>query len=173
MLAATARVHPFVIDRGKTVARRIRDSMVVPDGLMAPAFLRHTRPSGTLSRFAAHEPAARLASRVTQAFVDASARPLSAPRMSSAATFGRDFVPAGAHTLQAAALRRRRGPVGMTLPQVSRVVTGPGDDVRGLAGVVRDTLDPLESVAPGCSTGWRPGGWHARRRAADARGRRA
>ncbi len=150
LLAATARVHPFVIDRGKSVARRIRDSTVVPDGLMAPAFLRHTRPSGTLSRLTAHEPAARLASRVTKAFVDASAPAAQRPEdVERCATFGRDFVPAGAHTLQAVALRRRRVPVGMTLPRVSRVVTRPGDDVRGLAGLVRATLDPLASVRAG------------------------
>ena len=151
LLATTARVHPFVIDRGKTVARRLHDIAVVPNGLMSPAYLRATRPSGTMARFTARPAVAPLASRVAQAFFEASAP---APERDDAyekcAEFGRDFIPAGAHTLAAiAARRRRRRAIGRTARAPARVVTTSADDVRGLAGVVRDEFDPLVSVRAG------------------------
>jgi hypothetical protein len=143
LLATTARVHPFVTDRGKTVARRLRDSAVVPKGLMSPAYLRATRPSGTLARFTAPQPAAPLASRVARAFVEASAPAPERPEaVEKCAEFGRDFVPAGAHTIVIRTARRRRRPS-------ARVVTTTADDVRGLAGVLRDELDPLPSIRAG------------------------
>jgi hypothetical protein len=142
LLAVTARVHPFVTDRGKSVARRVRDSAVLPNGLMSPAYLRATRPSGTLARFTAREPTEPLAGRVTQTFVDASA-PDRPETLDKCAAFGRDFVPAGAHTIAVAATRRRRR------APAARVVTTAADDVRGLADVVRDELDPLASIRSG------------------------
>jgi hypothetical protein len=147
LLATTARVHPFVFDRGTSVARRLNDSAVVPNGLMSPAYLRATRPSTTIARFCAQEPAAPLASRVAEAFVKASApAPQRPDTVERCAAFGRDFLPAGAHTLAAvaAARRPRRAPV-----RPARVVTTATDDVRGLAGVMRDEFDPLVSVRTG------------------------
>jgi hypothetical protein len=141
LLAATARVHPFVADRGKTVARRLTDSAVVPNGLMSPAYLRATRPSGTIARFTVKK-AQPLAARVAEAFVEASA-PASerSDEVEKAAGFGRDFLPAGAQTSDVAAVGRRR--------TAARIVTAPSDDVRGLAAVVRDGFDPLASVRAG------------------------
>jgi hypothetical protein len=140
LLAVTARIHPFVPDRGKTVARRLRDSTVVPKGLTTPAYLRATRPSGPIARFTAQQPAAPLASRVATAFIEASAPAAERPdAVEKCAEFGRDFVPAGAHTIVVSAARRRR----------ARVVTKAADDVRGLAGVVRDEFDPLVSIRAG------------------------
>ncbi len=141
LLAATVRVHPFVADRGKTVARRLTDSAIVPNGLMSPAFLRATRPSGTIARFTAQkkEP---LAARVAQTFVDASGPADERPDdVEKAAGFGRDFLPAGAQTLKITAGLRRR--------TAARIVTASSDDVRGLAGVLRDEFDPLASVRAG------------------------
>jgi hypothetical protein len=137
LLAATVRVHAFVADRGRTVARRLTDSAVVPNGLMSPAFLRATRPSGTIARFSVKktEP---LAARVAQTFVDASAPASERPEdVEKAVGFGRDFVPKGAQTLELAALRR------------ARMATATADDVRGLADVLRAELDPLASVRAG------------------------
>ena len=125
----------------RTVARAVADSAVVPTGVMAPAYLRLTRPSGTIARFSA--PAATpLATRVAQAFVEASApvgeRPL---HLEACAEFGRDFVPAGAHTFELVSARRRGA-------RVARVLTSSEDDLRGLAGDVR-AYDPLDSVRAG------------------------
>jgi hypothetical protein len=141
LLATTARVHPFVADRGKTVARHLTDSSVVPNGLMSPAYLRATRPSGTIARFSVKKDDA-LGARVAQTFVDASAPAAERPEdVEKAAGFGRDFLPKGAQTLDIAAVQRRR--------TMARVVTGTADDVRGLAGALRDELDPLASVRAG------------------------
>ncbi len=140
LLSATARVHPLVADGGKTVARRLRDTAVVPNGLMSPAYLRATRPSGTIARFTPRGRAA-LAARVAQTFVDASAPAGErAEELDRVAGFGRDFLPAGAQTPLVTVSARMRG--------TRRVATSATDDVRGLAGVVR-RADPLVSVRAG------------------------
>jgi hypothetical protein len=143
LLATTVRLHPFVVDRGKTVARRLADTAVVPNGLMSPAYLRATRPSTTIARFTARkrEP---LAARVAQTFVEASAPAGERPEaVEKAAGFGRDFLPAGAQTVPTTAVAPRRART------AARIVTAATDDVRGLAGVVRAELDPLASVRAG------------------------
>jgi hypothetical protein len=113
---------------------------------MSPAYLRSTRPSTTIARFSAQQPAAPPVSRVAEAFVRASApAPQRSETVERCAAFGRDFLPAGAHTLVAVARRPRRGPIGAA----RAVVTTAADDVRGLAGVMRDEFDPLDSVRTG------------------------
>jgi hypothetical protein len=137
LLATTARVHPFVTDRGKSVARRLTDSAAVPNGLMSPAYLRATRPSGSIARFSVRKTEA-LAARVAQTFVDASAPASERPGdIERAVGFGRDFVPKGAQTLDVAVARR------------ARIAAATSDDVRDLAGVLRDELDPLASIRAG------------------------
>jgi len=136
-----APVPPAPPARVRTVARALAGSAVVPTGLMAPAYLRATRPSGTVARFSAAA-ATPLATRVAQAFVEASAPAGERPdELERCAEFGRDFVPAGAHTFELAPLARRAR-------VAARVVTTSDDDVRDLAGAVR-AYDPLDSVRAG------------------------
>ena len=111
----------------------------MPNGLMAPAFLRATHPSGTVARFSAAG-AKPLAIRVAQAFVDATAPAGERPdEVERCAEFGRDFLPAGAHTIALSSVPRSAARV---------VVTTSDDDVRELAGAVR-AYDPLDSVLAG------------------------
>lgn len=145
LLAMSARVHPFVADGQQTVARSMRDSAVVPSGLTTPAFLRLTRRSRPVARFSTAGRATALPSRVLQAFVNASAPVGERPEsVESCAAFGRDFLPAGAHTSGSITVAGRRA-----VPRAARVITTPTDDVRGLSGVLRDQLDPLASVRAG------------------------
>ena len=156
LLAVTSRTHAFLAAegagartapvtvfpgppaRGRTIARKLADSAVMPSGLMAPTYLRATRPSGTVARFSAAG-TAPLATRVAQAFVEASAPAGERPtEVEHCAEFGRDFLPAGAHTL------------GLSTPAriATSVITSSDDDVRDLAGAVR-AHDPLDSVWAG------------------------
>ena len=91
---APATVFPGPPARGRTIARKLADSAVMPSGLMAPAYLRATRPSGTVARFSAAR-TAPLATRVAQAFVEASAPAGERPDRSRALRGVRARLPAG------------------------------------------------------------------------------
>jgi hypothetical protein len=156
LLQATQRIHVFVPIGGRTAAERLQRSVIMPAAMISPAFARQTRPGAVLSRRAGrtrHRPTVgtRAVRQFTAASVTADER---AAALEPLARFGGSFVAADTVTVHTAFVLVQHAAHGsgteiVAVERVPAVDSAPADDVTVVAGVVRDTLDPMASIVAG------------------------
>lgn len=157
VLQVTHRLHVFVPSGRTTAAGKLSGSAIVPAAMTSPAFARQTRRASLLARRAARPSSAGgVGLRATAQFVAASVPAADRTKDQEAvARFGASFV--GSSTVTSHTTFELRpipgSPDGATdvvavEPSVS-IVSTPADRVTGLAGTVREALDPMASVVSG------------------------
>jgi hypothetical protein len=133
LLQLTARQHAFLPADGASVRARLTVS-AVPNGLISATYLRQTRQSTSLAR----DFTRRAGTRLGQVHVETTLKATREPKLAAAISFATFDAPHGLvrddPTLEVQPPART-----FAVEQKSR----SADDVSGIAGVVRQALDPV------------------------------